>query len=139
VRRARMKEGCDKKGERAAAGAFYGGLVARQRGKGAGGPGVGAAWREGNGEERWGTRRGGGQLWWSASALGQQARVAPLPHDIGGWIGRGDSVREQLTGGAGRPRGPAVSGGVREGRRRRGSAAAGADTRARPAQCQSAV
>jgi hypothetical protein len=84
------ERGCDKKGERAAAGAFYGGLVARQRGKGAGG-----SWGRRRMEEgKWGTRRGGGQLWWSASALSQQARVAPLPHDRGGRIGRGDSVRE---------------------------------------------
>jgi hypothetical protein len=47
--RGRKKER-GKKGERAAADAFYGGSVARQRGMGQGGPGVGTVWREGTGE-----------------------------------------------------------------------------------------
>jgi hypothetical protein len=89
VRWAWMKEGRGEKGEQAATDAFYGGSVARQRGK-AGGPRVGAAWREGSGEERgpwvrWGTART------SDIGPGRRARTATLLRDRGGQWGAGDT------------------------------------------------
>jgi hypothetical protein len=99
VCRAWMKEGRGEKGEQAVADAFYGGPVAQQRGK-AGGPGVGAAWREGSREERgpwarWGTAQtsdiGPRSAGADGDSVARQRRA----------VGRGRHWRERLTGGTG--------------------------------------
>jgi hypothetical protein len=78
VRRARMKEGCDKKGEWAAAGAFYGGLVVRQRGKGAGGS-RGRRRMEGG---KWGREMGHQARRGTALVVG----IGPRPAGAGGAV-----------------------------------------------------
>jgi hypothetical protein len=110
--------------------------VAVGGGGGNGGGTLGATW--GRRRRERGPCTAVGRVGRPAAAPDQWARAVALLHEQGRMAGRGDSARERLIGGAGQQRGPVAAAGC-GGERERASAARGADTWARPAQCRGMV